>query len=352
MQTARKAYSRLVTVGRRRMRKAQHGLPLERQLPWLHLLSEQERAEFTAVQRDAIRYEKLGLTNPRRRAEYQAVSDPTEARARTLRRLHTAWNAYNRLAQLGRRRLQRAEQGLPQERSPQWLSRLNEAERAQLEAAKANAVMYDRLGLTNPQRRAEYQAAQDPTGQRAKTLQRLQKAWNAYNRLAQLGRRRLQKAGESHETQQRRASAKPAWLHYLTEGERTEFDAAWADAREYKKLGLLDQQRRDEYRAAAESTGEGSQTFERLLDAHRTYLRLSGRARKRRARGMDPLSPENVPDRDNDGEALGKPEPRVTYSQQIITEVASASSWLFIIRTIIISSMLSLVFRIRLPGRA
>ncbi len=234
--------------------------------PWLQLLSKDEQAEFRAVRRDAIEYIKQGFSNPERRTAYMAEPDSMGQRARTLKRLNAAWNAYSRLGRLGRQRLQRVEQGLPLKREPPWLPHLSATERAAFVAAWRDAIDYIQQGLANPQRRAAYNAVPDATGLRERTMKQLQTAWNTYSRLARIGRKRMQRAQHGLPTEQG-----PAALKFLGGSERAEFDAAWQDAKEFKRLGLSNRQRRDEYWAAEDPTGERAQTFERLQAAHRTY---------------------------------------------------------------------------------
>jgi hypothetical protein len=111
-------YSRLASRGRRLLQKVQQGLPLGREPPWLHHVTEQQRAEYKAVWPDAMAFQNEGLADPRRRAEYLAAPDPTGKRAERLERLQAARNAYSRLARLGRRRMLKAEQGQPKDREP------------------------------------------------------------------------------------------------------------------------------------------------------------------------------------------------------------------------------------------
>jgi hypothetical protein len=338
-QKAWNAYSRLAGLGRRRLRKAQQGLAPDaasssssssrwprasRQPPWLPFLSEQERAEYDAAQSDAIEYNNRGLTNPQRRAEYQAAPDPTGERAQTLARQQTAWTAYARLGRLGRSRLRAAQQGrapwpesagqLPPApvKEPPWLHFLKAPERAAFDAARPDAMEYQRQGLTRTQRRAAYEAAPDPTGERARTLQRQQAAWNVYNRLSQMGRRRLKQAqqdlapGPVSGGRRQRASREPPWLRVLSEQERAEYDAAWPEANEFKKWGLPQRQRQDEYLAEPDPTGERAKTFERMREAHQTYERLRSRARRRQQLGQGPPSPDSAPEVDSGGDVLGE----------------------------------------------
>jgi hypothetical protein len=176
------------------MQKAAQGLPSGPDPPWLPLLSERERAEYAAARPDATAFQKRRLTQPQRRAAYRAAPDPDGARARALERQQAAYNVYSRLAARGRRLLQKARQGRPLDREPPWLRWLSDAERAKYRAAWPDAMTFQNTGLANPRRRAEYLAAPDPTGQRAKRLERLQAARNTYSRLARLGRRRMKKA--------------------------------------------------------------------------------------------------------------------------------------------------------------
>jgi hypothetical protein len=86
---------------------------------WLHLLSEQEQAEFKAAWPDALAFEEEGLSMKRRRVEYLAVPDPSGKRALTLERLQTAWNTYHALSRKGRRLMQKqADHGVPTAQDP------------------------------------------------------------------------------------------------------------------------------------------------------------------------------------------------------------------------------------------
>jgi hypothetical protein len=145
-------------------------------------------------------YKAQGLDNPQRRAEHAAAPDPAGERAQTLQRLQAAHKTYKRLSKQGRRRLQNVEQGMAPAKGEErpWLPLLNERERAEYDAARPDAISYMQQGLTDPQRRAEYRAEQDLTGERAQTLGRQQKAHQTYNRLSKLGRKRLRDAAQGH----------------------------------------------------------------------------------------------------------------------------------------------------------
>jgi hypothetical protein len=207
-----------------------------------------------------MEYIKQGLTNPERRTVYMAEPDPMGQPARTLKLLKAALNKYSRLGRLGRRGLQRVEQALPLKRKPPWLLHLSATERAAFVPASRDAVHYIQRGLANPQCRAAYNAVSDVTGMRERTM-------------AHVRRKRMQRAEYGLPTKKESAA-----LRFLGGSERAEFDAAWQDAKEFKRWGLSNRQRRDEYWAAEDPTGEHAQTYERLLAAHPTYARLMQRA--------------------------------------------------------------------------
>jgi hypothetical protein len=76
------------------MRKAeQQGVLPAREPPWLQFLTESEGAEYEAARPDAMKFEKRRLAYPQYCPEYQAVPDPTGARAKPLERLQTARRA-------------------------------------------------------------------------------------------------------------------------------------------------------------------------------------------------------------------------------------------------------------------
>jgi hypothetical protein len=75
------------------------------------------------------------------------------------------------------------------------------------------------------QRRAEYLAAPDADGERARTLERQHAAYNVYSQLGLHGRRRLRKAKQGLPL-----DCEPPWLHLVSEEQRTEYKVVWADA--------------------------------------------------------------------------------------------------------------------------
>jgi hypothetical protein len=96
-----------------------------------------------------------------------------------LARQCVAYEIHNRISARARRRLQRSGQsGAPPREQRAWLALLSETERAEYEAARPDALEYLRQGPDSPQRRTEYLAEPDETGERAKTLERLKAAYN------------------------------------------------------------------------------------------------------------------------------------------------------------------------------
>jgi hypothetical protein len=228
------------------------------------------------------------LTDPRRRAAYRAARDPAGERAQTLKRLQAAHQTYNQLSKLGRKRLRDAAQGAtatapasagaPSRGELPWLAHLTDIERDAYEATEADARdYYERQGLANAQRRAELEAALDPTGERAQTLARQHVAYEIHNRISARARRRMQRSrqGGAPPREQR------AWRVLLSEAERAEYEAARPDALEYLSQGLDSLQRRAEYLAEPDETGQRAKTLERLKAAYNTVGRLSTKGRRR-----------------------------------------------------------------------
>ncbi len=115
---------------------------------------------------------------------------PADERVRRLERLQTAFRTYDRLRARGRARLRDVEQYLMPRRAarePPWLHFLDEQQRAELEAARPGAEQFTQQGLAKPRRGNKYQAGPDPTGERARELQRLSGAYEAYLRLKASG---------------------------------------------------------------------------------------------------------------------------------------------------------------------
>jgi hypothetical protein len=137
-------------------------------------------AVFDATWDDALQYRQLQLTKPRRRAEYLAAPDPTGARAQTFKRLQAACRTYERLRRRGYPPPPKAAPSpAPAPRDPPWLRLLDARERAEFEAARADAAEHKKRGLANRQRRDAYRAAAaggDVAGQHAQTVERLRAA--------------------------------------------------------------------------------------------------------------------------------------------------------------------------------
>jgi hypothetical protein len=240
LHAAWKTYYRLSRRARSRQGHVEQGPPpppppsqraaAQKQQPppppaWLPLLSEHERAQLDAARPGAAAYKKLGFADPQRRAEYLAASDaaaPSE-RAEMVERLRVAYNTYNRLTRWGRKRRQKLEQGPAGQ--PPWLALLNEQERAELAAARPDALRYKGLGLADPRRRAEYLAEPDPTGERAALVERLRAALNTYNRLGELGRRRLRNRAKDKAPQPEGVPQADAGSNVLGERDYVMFNA-------------------------------------------------------------------------------------------------------------------------------
>jgi hypothetical protein len=147
---------------------------------------------------------RLDESNPQCCAESKASPTPDGALAQTLKQLHKAWTTYQQLTRLMRRRLPRVQHDRPLQTETPYLELLDEQQRAALEAVRADALEFARRGLSDPQRRADYQSAPDPNGERARRLERLHEARTTYQRSTQLGRRRL-----------RRVEQPPTWMQRL-----------------------------------------------------------------------------------------------------------------------------------------
>ncbi len=124
----------------------------------------------------------------------------------------------------------------------------------------------------------------DRTGERARTIERLQAACNTNNRLGNRGRTRLQDV-EFGLAPPSLASEPPS-LTMLSDGERSEYAAVLADTAEFQRQGLSSPERRAEYVAAAAAAaaaeepgaaGERARKLERLQTAFRTYQRMRSR---------------------------------------------------------------------------
>jgi hypothetical protein len=270
-----------------------------------------------------------GLDKPQTRAEYTAAPDPTGERAKTLKRLQAAYNIYKRIGKQGRTRLQKAleeqqqpgstskataaprTKRLPAREQP-WLALLSDVERAHYDGARADALRYKALGLHSPQRRTSYLAATpDPRGVRARAVERMRAAYNMFSKLDARARTRLRK--QLLQQQQLAAGvtpqlprAEPPWLAMLSDSERDEYYAARDDALDYQKRGLTFPERRAEYLAEADPTGERAQTLERLQAAYHTYKKLSSRGRQRLKKEAAERSSASVPEdapRAGDGSA-------------------------------------------------
>jgi hypothetical protein len=242
-------------------------------LPMFILPREPERVDFLTGQREPLRPQTRRVTDPQRRADHKAVAEPPNQRARAEHLSSTGQNATKQQpAALGRRRLRKRETRR-RRRGARWRDLLTKQERAEFDAAEPGYLEYKRLGLGSEQGRAKYAAEPDPSGERARHLQRMRLAFNTIQRLVSRARRRLGNRPMPSEP--------PPWFHHLNEQERAEYEAARPDALEFVRQHLELLRVRAEYEAVPDPTGERARNLQRMIQAHRVYQRLGNRGRRR-----------------------------------------------------------------------
>jgi hypothetical protein len=153
---------------------------------------------------------------------------------------------------------------------PPWLHLLSAQEQAKLQAARPDALLFQKKLLKEPRRRAAYLVAPDPSGVRARALERLQTAWNTYSALSQKARQPMQKAAQGLPV-----GPDPPWLALLSARERAKYTAAQPDATAFQKARLTHPACRAEYRTAPDANGERAWTLQCQHAAYNVYSRLA-----------------------------------------------------------------------------